>query len=852
MFLGMHTRKIYLFIAFYIALVLAMGYAARDLRFDGSLESLLPHNNPHVLAFEQLKRLRSSEGGIEAVLKIKDDSLASMAEMSSSVFTFKETRRDSLIQQLLVKKAADFERFIVQAQQDADLPVSVIEWQQDLHLLQPSIMYVMTEDELEGVYWSISEAIQTKKEEANPLYFSLEDDSMNQKYPSDVIAEFTRQSMLLDYIEDAESYQLSTEEGTIKMRFLLSFTLEEFDSLKMTIEKLDRLGEQWQEANPNMEVYWGGNYVQHYNRFNNVTKAVRSALWIGLMALFGFLWIYMSKVGKGSDLRYGDMLKDMGLMVGILLSGVLITLGIYSFISATLNIFVAIIFTVLIGMNLDYLLHMYALARRGQPVNWRSTAAIRYSALTTTLAIATLLFAQMDGFTQLGTVVVINVPIHFLSSLLFLPLSAAARKHGQGDGLGQNDESNQVHKTDQTHESDQAHASGKAPDFWRSLPVGPRYLWWASAALLVLIIGGGFGLQRVQFNTDFSSLEPQALRSEYRSLSRSLEPDDTRFEPSFILAPDLASAKGLFLELRERLGAEDRGQDLQDIAQVESLAGRLIADSLETANKTKKIEEIQALIQKNREFTAQLGSDLQRYIQWAEQATPPTLETLPEYLKNRFYFRNGELAPLLLIYSKTSLSSGEKSISYLKSSGVLRSSDGQEFVAASTQLIAASVLERLMSDTQFLTIVPFGMLFLVVLLLYRSLTHALLALSPLLLTFMALLAINSVWTIPLHVYNVVILPIVIGVSIDNGIHLVYSIRAHGQQFVRPFVQHTYPVLVSCSFTTVLGFVGLLFVNHPGMVDMGGLAIGAITISVLVTLAVALWWSSWLMRDDAGS
>jgi hypothetical protein len=30
--------------------------------------------------------------------------------------------------------------------------------------------------------------------------------------------------------------------------------------------------------------------------------------------------------------------------------------------------------------------------------------------------------------------------------------------------------------------------------------------------------------------------------------------------------------------------------------------------------------------------------------------------------------------------------------------------------------------------------------------------------------------------------------------------------------------------------------------------MGGLAIGAITISVLVTLAVAFWWNSWLMRE----
>ena len=829
----MRTRRIYLFIGFYIALVLVMGYAARDLRFDGSLESLLPHDNPHVVAFEQLKQLRSSEGGIDVVLKITSDSLDSIREFTGQTSELNPMVRDSLIQQFLVQKAADFERTLNKAKLEEGLLVSTIEWERDLHLLQPSILYLMTNEELDGVFLSISEAIQSKKEEANPFYFSVDQDSINLKNPSELIAKFTQESMLLDFINNAETYQLSTEEGTLRMSFLLSFALDQFDDLKSTIEKLELLGAEWQQDNPAMELFWGGNYVQHFNRFNNVTKAVSSALWIGLIALFGFLWVYMSKVGKGSDLRYVDMLKDMGLMVGILLSGVLVTLGIYSFISATLNLFVAIIFTVLIGMNLDYLLHMYALARRGQPVNWRSTAAIRYSALTTTLAIATLLFAQMDGFTQLGMVVVINVPIHFFSCLLFLPISAAARKHGQGDGLGQNGESK------------------KAPHAWRPLPLGLRYFWGTSAALLILIVGSGLGLQRVQFNTDFTSLEPQALHTEYRSLSRSLEPNDNRFEPSFILAPDLASAKGLFLGLRERLYAENRGQDLQDIAQVESLAGRLVADSLETANKTKKIEEIQALIQKNREFTAQLGPDLQRYIQWADQATPPTLDTLPEYLKNRFYFRNGELAPLLLVYSKTSLSSGEKSIGYLKSSGVLRSSDGQEFVAASTQLIAASVLERLMSDTQFLTIVPFGMLFLVVLLLYRNLVHALLALSPLLLTFVVLLAINSVWTIPLHVYNVVVLPIIIGVSIDNGIHLVYSIRTHGQQFVRPFVQQTYPVLVSCSFTTVLGFVGLLFVNHPGMVDMGGLAIGAITISVLVTLAVALWWSSWFMRDDAG-
>jgi predicted RND superfamily exporter protein len=796
----------------------------------------LPHDNPHVLAFEQLKQLRSSEGGIDVILKITPDSLDSIRESISQTSELNPLDPDSLIQQFLVQKAADFERTLNKAILEEGLLVSTIEWKRDLHLLQPSIMYLMTNEELDGVSLSISEAIQSKKEEANPFYFSVDQDSINQKNPSELIAEFTQESMLLDYINNAEIYELSTKEGTLRMSFLLSFTLDEFDALKSTIEKLELLGAEWQQDNPTMELFWGGNYVHHFNRFNNVTRAVSSALWIGLIALFGFLWAYMRKVGRGSDLRSAEILKDMALMIGILLSGVVITLGLYSAISAMLNLFVVIIFTVLIGMNLDYLLHMYALARRGQPVNWRSTAAIRYSALTTTLAISTLLFAQMDGFVQLGTVVVINVPIHFLSSLLFLPMSAAARKHGM-----RSQDDAQVDAQD--HEQNHVHEQNQVPYLSNT-----RFFWWGTAIFLVLLVGSGFGLQRVVFNTDFTSLEPQDMRSEYRHLSRSLEPSDSRFEPSFVLASDLASTKKMFLEMRERLQAENRGEDLPDIAQVESLAGRLMADSLETANKTQKIEEIQALIQKNKEFTAQLDQTILRYIQWVEQATPATLQNMPEYLKNRFYLRNGELAPLLLVYSKTSLSSGEVSMRYLTSSGVLRASDGQEFVAASTQLIAASVLERLMSDTQFLTIVPFGMLFLIVLLLYRNVGYTLLALSPLVVTFMVLLAINSFWTIPLHVYNVVILPIVIGVSIDNGIHLVHSIRAHGQKFARPFVQQTYPVLVSCSFTTVLGFVGLLFVNHPGLVDMGGLAIGAITISVLVTLAVAFWWNSWLMRE----
>jgi predicted RND superfamily exporter protein len=827
----MHTRRIYLFIGFYMVLVFTMAWSASSLRFNGNLESLLPSENPHVQAYDKLKDLRSSEGGMDLVVKVGSES-------AEDVETFETA--DSLqvlaMEARLVEQAGRVAEFMMQdAAEEGGIAFSGVEWRSDLQDLRKNLFYLMTEQELEGIYKVIEEAIEEVKKEVNPFYFELESDGSEEASlsPSELIARYKTSSTLLTLIDNAIPYEWNPGEGTIIVRFLLPFKQSEIDLLGATYDRALDLANEYEMMHPDVQLYWGGDYVDHYYRIQGIREAVGEALWIGLLALFGFLWLYMRRVGKEGVLKAGDLVFDMALMLGILASGIVLSLGIYSFLQKEINLFAAIIFSVLVGMNLDYLLHMYAMIRRGEALSWRQTAPIRYSALTTTLAIASLMFADLDGFVQLGMIVTINVPIHLASCYLWLPFSAAARK----GGAGSSDEA--VPKAEISR--------GPEGSVGPVGSVGSLMRWGGVTLGLMLVMGAYFGLEHVEFNSDFNSLEPVTRTPDFREAARKIpEPNFVR-ESSFLLAPSKDSAKIFFTELKTRLNDSNRGDDLGYVDQVESLVGRMPSEAAEVERKRQKIEELQKLIAVNQEYMPGLEGDIQRYAEWALLAEVPTEYALPEYLLNRFSLRSGGLAPLILVYPNQNLSTGSSSLEYLENSGILYARDGTPYVLASTQLIAASVLKRLMADTRWVTIAPFLALFLVIFGIYRKVTWVIMALAPLVGTFLVLLSWNLLFTVPLHVYNVVVLPIIIGVSVDNGIHLVHSYQRHGKDFFEPFWSKVYPVLVGCSFTTVLGFVGLLFVNHPGMVDMGALAIGSISISVLVTLGYAMWLHSWMHR-----
>ena len=120
----------------------------------------------------------------------------------------------------------------------------------------------------------------------------------------------------------------------------------------------------------------------------------------------------------------------------------------------------------------------------------------------------------------------------------------------------------------------------------------------------------------------------------------------------------------------------------------------------------------------------------------------------------------------------------------------------------------------------------------VVLLSLRRRRDGLVALGALMLGALWVAAIVRWWPLPIHLYNAFVLPVLLGITVDEVMFLLHRAREGG---MRVALEVEGPNVVVTGVTTACGFVALVSCSFPGLRDMGVLgAVGA-----LVGLVVAL-------------
>lgn len=134
-------------------------------------------------------------------------------------------------------------------------------------------------------------------------------------------------------------------------------------------------------------------------------------------------------------------------------------------------------------------------------------------------------------------------------------------------------------------------------------------------------------------------------------------------------------------------------------------------------------------------------------------------------------------------------------------------------------------------------------IFLILLVTLRSFGDAVLVMVPLLLAASLTAATMVLLSIPLNVANVIVLPLLLGMGVDNGLHIIGRYRESNS--ISDVYRSTTPraVLVS-ALTTLLSFVALAFADHRGMASMGQLlaiSIGFLLVSTLFVLPALLAW-----------
>lgn len=802
-----------------IAIVLAVigGNYALKLTIDTDIANLLPSTHPNVQALE---RLQEQVGGeTEMQVAIKSPSFEANVEFA----------------ELLAEKSLE----LFYLRHDAHF-FSRAEFRRDTEILKDNALYLATTSELEEIIAFLQEEIDIAREQANPFFVDFSDDFDDDE--EEAAADIDRFRDSYDELIPSE-FPVSQDSTLAILTLFPSGSQSDLRYLEDMFEEYGNLIESLNPASfhPEMEVRYGGRLKRHLNEFESIMNDVFSSFALGISSVILLVMFYFS-IKKYIHYRRADKhLQRHGflrqlirmpvpvLVIGIpLLISLMWTFGITSVYLGVLNTMTSVLFVILFGLGIDYGIHYYAryieLRSSGEPVESSVTnafvktgSAIMVSAVTTALALFVLMFADFRGFSEFGFIAGLGILFALFCMLFVLPAILVIFERW-----------NWILLLPKSQNLKSRSAIQRFP-FSRAIVV----IGLVVSGIVIAMSGN------LRFEYQFSELEPTFPEyEEFREFARGVD-ESSRRNPAYVIADTHDQVFEILDILRERKQQNPETM----ISEVEALQERFPPTEELANQKLDYIAEIRQLLQ-NTFIVDQEDENLDILRRGSQTTEPLDVSRIPDYMKNRFTTRDGEIGRFAIVYPNQGLSDGLKSIAFKNELSNIELSDGETFQPASTSIVAASMLELMRTESPYMVIATFVIVFILIYISFGNLKWAMIALIPLIIGLLWLFGVMMVFGLKFNFYNLVVLPAILGIGCDNGVHLAHRFRDEGRKSMWEVLSSTGQHITVGSLTTMLGFAGLLFTNHPGLQSIGIMAtagIGMTLFSALTFLPSMVQW-----------
>ncbi len=763
-------------------------FQSSKLTIDTDISNLLPEQNPTVLAMQEL---RQTVGG---------EAAAAVAITSSSFHNnvqFAETLIPLVLQQV---------------QPDGEPYFTRVDYRKDISFMTNNALYFATDSELKGLIDFLNEmtSIQTL---IQPTQSEL---TINT-------------SSFFENINVSE-YPISEDSLTLVLQFYPAYSQTDVGYIERAFAMLDSVSTELMPADyhSDMEIILGGRMQRQMVEIKAITNEVTSSFGLGVIVIlllvtsYFFVKAYYAKAEKKNDLstilQLLVRIPVIAALIGIpLVLSLLWTFGLAQVVYGSLNMMTSILGLILFGLSIDYGIHFYAryTEERGEGnsvensilTTFQSSGqAITIAGLTTAISLFVLIFADFKGFSEFGFISCTGIIFGLISMLFILPALLVVFEKTSLLSL----KSNSPHKKK---------ASGKpfpAAGFVVTLSL-------LSVVFAILL------LPRISFEYDFDTLEPVFEEYEIRHqvISR-VYPTSNYRNPAFILLDQNENSEPLLAYLRARVESDTT------ILSVEALQERFPTSAEDQSRRLSLLQEIRILLD-GPFFTIANTQDVQRLRLAAQTNQAIQLSDVPEYLTDMFTSKDGSLGSFIMIFPEQELSDGRNSIAFSEAIGTIELEDGTIFTAASTSLVAAEMLRLLQRESSWIISATFILVLLLMYLNFKNMYLTLLALTPLMVGMLWTFLLMELTGVKLNFYNMIVLPVLLGIGNDAGVHIVHRYMELGPGTIRKVLSTTGKHVAMASITTMIGFSGSLLSSHPGLRSIGHIAVLGIASTMLSAL-----------------
>ena len=695
-----------------------------------------------------------------------------------------------------LEKCIDFMLVLADSLEDKPFITSLSRMDSKKEFIGKNRLLYMDREDLETIYTRLDDYIELQKLKQSPLYFALDDEEEEDLDFSDIESKYQKYtpSDNSEIERQYGKYNLTQEgNGVILLLYPsgvitdVEFSQRLLDSIDQTIAAIDP-----QRFDPSIEYNYQGSFKNSASQVKIIMDDLTSTATYSLIGVLVLISLYFRQV-----------LASFFVAIPLLM-GLSWTFGVTYLVIGSLNMITVGLFAILFGLGIDFGIHIFAryreARRRGMNVEQalaetvvHTGSALTTTAVTTSVAFYSLLVTDFKGFSEFGFIVGTGILFSLVSMLITCPAFIILTERLRLIRLKEKAVPHHLLRR------------GRYP-----LPRLTLVLGLLATAYSIYHMAG------VEFEYDFSKLKPRSAKTDKKgSLPEDLKEDRS---PAIVLTESRAQAEEVVATVKRIKASKGDSSAIRSVKSVYS------ALPSEQPAKLEIIEKIKALL----DSEERLMSDLQRArvdsLRPFLDVSELTMQDLPEDITNQFKSKDGEVLNFVMINSSVPLKDGRNAIRFAEEIREIHTPSGDIYYASSSHVIIAEMLKVMLDDSVVAVVLTLLVVSVILFIDLRNVVHTLIVLAPLLTALVWITGFMYVFDIKLNLYNMIAFPTVIGMGIDNAVHIYHRYRESGRGSLRLVLRTTGIALVATSLTTMVGFAGLVPAHHPALTSIGVLSL----------------------------
>lgn len=712
---------------------------------------------------------------------------------------------------------------------------------------QPGILPFLTNlnNDFEKEYSGNDENLKDNEQMASAQFKNIEkilelvEMSLNGELPSESEIDTT----LVKYLY-GEEYLFNKDSTQAAIYVLPNFVIEELDKLVPGVNYVEQVAQRVAEKNGITSGLTGLCTVSRDEMTTSSNGFIVSLL-LAIVLILAVLIVVLK-------------MKSVPIIIGVpLLTGIIWTVGISGFTVGRLNLVTAMYMIALIGLGVDYAIHImtnYVIEienghdfKKAIEITYNETCrGVITGALTTAVAFLALLISDTKMLQELGLIAGLGIICELIASLIMIPLLLSFRASTGSKKL---------------------RAKGKVK---ASIAAGigifvtKNYKKIVISTLIIVLI--------LSFKVKDAGIQTNLMEMEAKGLKSIKLQDEMVIE--FEMAPD-----GLMIisdSLTETKELANRLKKLSTVKGVDSIADYLPTDR-ETEQRTPILEEFISALQTrkliningeilleelyrleanlmeisemsymgnmmkmtntlnevtgfnndNEKFKVSVFDRLFKILE-ADKYNLETLDimqisfdknlvsklikmsntekitinTLPENIRKSFISTDGK--SYLISITPTSNPWHKEFRKRYKQQVNSVTDKGTGMILASDELVNMTKVDGIRTSILALFIV-----FILLIIDFKSIKIAFMTITPLLLSFISLFAVMAIFNIKFDFINIIAIPLLIGIGIDDAIHISHRYLREGPGNMPKVIKHAGSAVLLTTITTVIGFASFI-------------------------------------------